>query len=121
MRVNILGNRIRMFIERINKRTKCVKRRVFLSFIIYVLANIITLEEMNKTVDENNRPIGSKIIGTLICLELIRAAVHSKIKVFGGFISDRDIERIMEEESIRVLKQLEAENRDKGFSNILVM
>lgn len=55
------GMKIKRFIDRINKITRIVNRVINLSSDIYVEENFSTLAEINKTVLENKRPIGSQI------------------------------------------------------------
>lgn len=59
----VCGNKIRIIIDVTNIKTKIMNRSENLSFIMYVLANCITLEAISKTVVINRVLAGSSKIG----------------------------------------------------------
>ncbi len=52
-----------MFIDKINNIIKIMNRFKKGSFFIYEFANFRTLAEIKRTIEENKRPQGSRIIG----------------------------------------------------------
>jgi hypothetical protein len=52
-----------MFIERMNSRTRWINRFIRGSWDIYDEENCIMLAEINRTINENNKPTGSMIRG----------------------------------------------------------
>jgi hypothetical protein len=73
--------KINKFIDVIKRRRRVIKRRGKGSLSMYVLANCITLAEINRTNEENNIPHLSKINGTESWIELNDKIIHSTIIV----------------------------------------
>ena len=65
-KIIVLVSIIKNIIDITNNRTSIINRSVVLSFLMYVLANCITLVAMVKTVDIKIMPAESIIIGTVI-------------------------------------------------------
>ena len=63
--------------DRINSKTRTVNRLINLSSFMYTVENIRTLPEINSTVHENRRPIGSIITVIMIGVLETEAIVHS--------------------------------------------
>lgn len=65
-----------MFMERINSRTRWMNRFIKGSPAMYDEENCMMLAEINSTMNENNKPTGSRIRGREICMEKIEIKFH---------------------------------------------